>query len=157
MFMTAWCLITLVIAALLLGSSFARVLEIGPMRRYGGPQWLELQHSLYPSYAAAAGIIEPAAIIAAAMLAVVLRDWRPALLVAIAGAVCLAIAFAFVSLPVTNRINARISRWTADALPPNWELWRTRLEVSQVLRFILHLAGFALLVVATLVSPLSDE
>ena len=101
--------------------------------------------------------MEPAAIITAAMLAVVLRDWRPALLLAIAGTACLAIAFALISLPVTNPINARISRWTVDAVPPNWEIWRKRLEVSQVLRFILHLAGFALLVLATLISPLSDE
>jgi len=130
MFMTAWCLITLVVAALLLGTSFAYLLEIGPMRRYGGPQWLDVQHSLHPSYAAAAGIMEPAAIITAAMLAVVLRDWRPALLVAIAGTVCLAIAFAFVSLPVTNRINARFPDGRRTRFRPTGKsgasVWKSR-------------------------------
>jgi hypothetical protein len=157
MYVSAWCLITLVIAALLLGTSFARTLEIGPARRYGGERWLEMQKHFYPSYAAAAGIIEPLAIVAAAVLAFVLRDWRPSMLTAIAGAACLAMSFVFVSLISMTRVNARVSQWTGDALPADWESSRQRLEFAQILRFALHLAGFALLVLSTLISPLSDE
>jgi hypothetical protein len=156
MYLYAWCLITLVSAALLLGTSFARTLEIGPARRYGGERWLELQRDFYPLYAATAGIMEPLAIVAAALLAFVLRDWRPSMLIAIAGTACLAIAFV-VSLLVTSRINARVSQWKPDALPADWQRSRTSLELAHVLRLALHLAGFALLVLATLISPLSDE
>ena len=157
MYVSTWCLITLVIAALLLGTSFADTLAIGPVRRYGGKQWLELQRSFYASHTAAGVILEPLAIVTAAVLAFVLRDWRPAMLTALAGTACLATAFAFVSLIVTSRINVRLSEWSADALPSDWETSRKRLEVAHVLRFALHFAGFALLVLATLISPLSDE
>jgi len=60
-------------------------------------------------------------------------------------------------LTVTNRVNARTAEWTADTLPADWQLWRSRWEFSHVVRFVLHLAGFALLVLATLISPLSDD
>ena len=157
MYVSAWCLITLVIAALLLGTSFTYTLAIGPARRLGAAQWLELQRNFHQSYAAAAGILEPIAIVAAAVLAFVLRDWRPAMLTAIAGAACLATAFIFVSLMMSSRVSARVSEWTAGALPADWETSRKRLEAAHVLRFALHFAGFALLVLATLISPLSDE
>jgi hypothetical protein len=157
MYLYAWCLITLVTAALVLGTSFAHMLQIRPARRYGAKQWLEMQQHFYPSYAAAAGIIEPLAIVTAAVLAFVLRDWRPSMLTAIAGSACLAIAFVFVSLMVTTRINAQVSQWKAGALPVDWESSRRRLELAHILRLTLHLAGFALLVLATLISPLSDE
>jgi hypothetical protein len=157
MYLYAWCLITLVTAALVLGSSFAHMLQIGPARRYGAKQWLEMQQHFYPSYAAAAGIVEPLAIVAAALLAFVLRDWRPSMLLAIAGTACLAIAFVLVSLLLASRVNARVAEWKQDTVPSDWEHARKSLELAQVLRFALHLAGFTLLVVATLISPLSDE
>jgi hypothetical protein len=157
MFLTTWCLVSLVLAGLLMGTSFAHTLEMPAKLRYDGPQWLHVQHTLYPAYASVGGIIELAAIIAAAVLAVVLRDWRPALVAALAGTACLVVAFVFVWLMVTNRVNARTAEWTADTLPADWESWRKRWEVSHVVRFLLHLAGFALLVLATLISPLSDD
>src|SRR3954469_3891694 len=130
MYLYAWCLITLVTAALVLGSSFAHTLQIGPARRYGGEQWLEMQQHFYPSYAAAAGILEPLAIVAAALLAFVLRDWRPSMRLAIAGTACLAIAFVLVSLLLANRINTRVSEWKPDALPADWERSRKSLELA---------------------------
>ena len=156
MFLYFWCVLSLTLAALLLGTTFAHTLETPAKLRYDGPQWLHAQHTLYPAYASIGGTIELLAIIAAAVLAVVLRDWRPALIVALAGTACLAIAFLF-WLTVTNRVNARTAEWTADTLPADWQLWRSRWEFSHVVRFVLHLAGFALLVLATLISPLSDD
>jgi hypothetical protein len=157
MFLYFWCVFSLTLAALLMGTSFAHVLEMPAKLRYDGPLWLQVQHSLYRTYASTGGAIEGAAIIAAAILAYVLRDWRPALIAALAGTACLAIAFLFVWVMVTNRINARTAKWTSDTLPADWERWRRRWEVSHVVRFILHLSGFVLLVLATLISPLADD
>ena len=156
MFLYFWCVLSLTLAALLMGTTFAHTLETPAKLRYDGPQWLHAQHTLYPAYAGIGGTIELLAIVAAAILAVVLRDWRPALITALAGTACLAIAF-LVWLIVTNRVNARTAEWTADTLPADWKDWRSKWEGSHALRFVLHLAGFVLLVLATLISPLADD
>jgi hypothetical protein len=85
MFLYFWCVLSLTLAALLMGTSFAHVLEMPAKLRYDGPLWLQVQHSLYRVYGSIGGAIEVAAIVAAAILAVVLRDWRPALIAALAG------------------------------------------------------------------------
>jgi Domain of unknown function (DUF1772) len=157
MFLYFWCLLSLTLAALLMGTSFAHVLEMPAKLRYDGPLWLQVQHSLYRAYGGIDAAIEAAAIIAAAFLAFFLRDWRPSLLAALAGTVCLAIAFLFVRVMIINPVNARTANWTRDTLPADWERWRRRWEVSHAVRFVLHLSGFVLLVLATLVSPLSDD
>ena len=156
MFLTTWCLVALVLAALVMGTSFAHTIEMPAKLRYTGAQWLHAQRTLYPAYAGVGGTIEIAAIIAAAVLAFVLRDWRPAMVVALVGTACLAVAF-LVWLTATNRVNARTAKWTADTLPADWESWRKKWELSHVARFVLHLAGFSLLVLSTLISPLSDD
>jgi len=157
MFLYFWCVLSLTLAALLMGTSFAHVLEMPAKLRYEGPLWLQVQRSLYRAYACIGGAIEVAAIVAAAILAVVLRDWRPALIAALAGMACLAIAFLFVWMMVTHRVNARIAKWTPDTLPADWQHWRQRWEISHAVRFVLHLSGFVLLVLATLISPLADD
>ena len=157
MFLYFWCVLSLTLAALLMGTSFAHVLEMPAKLRYDGPLWLQVQHSLYRVYGSIGGAIEVAAIVAAAILAVVLRDWRPALIAALAGTVCLVIAFLFVWVPVTSRVNARTAKWTRDTLPADWERWRRRWEISHAVRFVLHLSGLVLLVLATLISPLADD
>jgi hypothetical protein len=157
MFLYFWCVLSLTLAALLMGTSFAHVLEMPAMLRYDGPLWLQVQHSLYRVYGSIGRAIEVAAIVAAAILAVVLRDWRPALIAALAGTVCLAIAFLVVWVMVTNRVNARTAKWMPGTLPADWQRWRRRREVSHAVRFVLHLSAFVLLVLATLISPLADD
>jgi hypothetical protein len=157
MFLKTWCLITLVLAALSLGMSFAHLLEMPAKRRYAGAEWLRVQQTLYPAYANVAGVIEMAAIFAAAVLSGLLRDWRPAMWAAVAGTALLTVAFLFVWLMVTNRVHARTSGWTTDTLPEDWQSWRGRWDASHIARLVLHLAGFAMLVLATLISPLSED
>jgi hypothetical protein len=58
---------------------------------------------------------------------------------------------------VTNRVHARTSAWTTDTIPQDWQSWRGRWDASHIARLVLHLAGFAMLVLATLISPLSED
>jgi len=81
-----WCLATLVLAALLMGTSFAHALEMPAKMRYDTDEWMHAQHTLYFAYARIGGMIEIAAILAAGALATFLHDWRPAMLTAVAGA-----------------------------------------------------------------------
>ena len=152
-----WCLATLVLAALLMGTSFAHALEMPAKMRYDTDEWMHAQHTLYFAYARIGGMIEIAAILAAGALATFLHDWRPAMLTAVAGAACLGVAFFVVWVPVTNRVNAHVATWTVQAWPADWERWRRKWEMSHLARFLLHLMGFSLLVVATLISPLAED
>jgi len=140
-----------------MGTSFAHTLEMPAKLRFAEDHWLQMQQGLYVAYAKVGGMLEIAAIIAAGLLAFFLRDWRPAMLAAIVGTACLAIAFFVVWLLVTNRVNAQVKLWTPDSLPDEWPRWRKRWEISHVVRFALHLCGFGLLTVATLISPLTDD
>jgi MFS family permease len=156
-FVKSWCLATLVLAALLMGTSFAHTLEMPAKLRFAEEHWLQAQQNMYVAYARVGGVLEVAAILAAGLLAFFLRDWRPAMIAAIVGAVCLASAFFVVWLLVTSRVNARVAMWTPDTLPDEWPRWRKRWEVSHVVRFAFHLSGFTLLTLAMLISPLAED
>jgi hypothetical protein len=156
MFVKSWSLATLVLSGLLMGMSFSHSLEMPSKMRYPADEWQFLQQTLYAAYARIGGAIELAAILAAAALAVLLRDWRPAMVVAIAGALCLAIAFFGIWVPVTRKVNAQVSTWTFNARPIDWARWRAKWELSHVARFLLQFLGFALLAVATLISPFAE-
>lgn len=156
-FVKSWCLATLVLAALLMGTSFAHTLEMPAKLRFAEEHWLQAQQNMYVAYARVGGVLEVAAIIAAGLLAFFLRDWRPAMFAAVAGALCLAVAFLVVYMLVTNRVNAKVALWTPSTLPDEWPRWRKRWEVSHVVRFAFHLSGFTLLALATLISPLAED
>ena len=78
-----------------MGTSFAHTLEMPAKLRFAEDHWLQMQQSLYVAYAKVGGLLEAAAIIAAALLAFFLRDWRPAMVAAIVGTTCLASPFSW--------------------------------------------------------------
>jgi hypothetical protein len=150
MLVKSWFFVTLVLASLLLGTSFAHTLEMPVKLRYDAEQWLLLQQTLYRYFASAGGVFELGAIITATVLAfLVRRDGRSLLLVS-AGAACLAIAFFGIWLFVTNRVNIEVSGWTSQSIPADWSQWRSQWEYSHLARFVLHLCGFCTLVGALL-------
>ncbi len=155
MFLTFWCLLTLVLAAVLPGATFAPAFGLRARERNVPVQWLQA-HSLYRGLSGIAAVLEPIAVLAAAGMTVLLRDWRPALLAALAGTACMAVSY-LLFWGLTNRANRQIVQWLPQALPADWESWRTRWDVSQRLRFALHLTAFALLALATLISPLTQD
>src|SRR5258706_12426505 len=108
MFLYFWCVLSLTLAGLLMGTSFAHVLEMPAKLRYDGPLWLQAQHSLYRVYGSIGGAIEVAAIVAAAILAVVLRDWRPAPIAALAGPEWRVLHFPFRLVAAPRRATPRV-------------------------------------------------
>ncbi len=144
-------LLTLVLSALLLGTTFAHTLEMPAKLQYDGPLWTRLQQSLYPAFAWIGGPVELGAIGSATALAFVLRhDPGPFLLTATA-ALCLAIAFFGIWIFVTNAANAEIANWSQHSVPADWSEWRRQWDCSYAARFVLQLAGFIALIVALLV------
>ncbi|WP_295811989.1 anthrone oxygenase family protein [uncultured Nitratireductor sp.] len=142
--------ITLVLTALLLGTTFAHTLEALPKLDYGQEMWVVLQQTLYRYYAVIGGPVELGAILSASILAFLVRGQRMPFLAAAAGTACLAVAFFGVWLLVTRDVNAQVLAWPADSIPADWADLRLKWEASHIARFVLHLTGFVLLLVAAL-------
>jgi hypothetical protein len=50
---------------------------------------------------------------------------------------------------VVNTANGEIGSWTVGAAPSDWERWRTQWEFGHAVHFLLTLAGFLTLLLAT--------
>src|SRR4051812_48185064 len=75
--------IVLLLAALLIGTTFAHMLEMPAKLALDGPQWVHLQQSLYRAFASIGGAVEIAAVVAAAIYAYLIRDQRLAFQLAV--------------------------------------------------------------------------
>ncbi|HEX2928858.1 MAG TPA: DUF1772 domain-containing protein [Candidatus Binatia bacterium] len=144
MTLRAWYFVTLILTALLMGTSFGHTLEMPAKMKVDGTLWMTFQHTLYPYFAYIGAPVELGAIIVAGILSFLLRrqsGFYPALI----GTACLAIAFLIVWLGFTNPVNAETAKWTAESIPADWAEWRSQWEYSHMTRFALHLAGFSAL------------
>jgi hypothetical protein len=135
---------TLILAALLLGTTFARALELPEKMRAGAPTSLTVSHSFYPLFTYLGGLIEGAALVASSLFAV--KKWRAqrGYTAAAAAAVCLLLSFA-IWLTLIRAVNSEIAALDASVVPYRWMALQSQWELSHLSRFVLHLSGFVLL------------
>jgi Anthrone oxygenase len=145
MLLKLWFLLTLLLAALLLGTTFAHVLEILAKLKYDASLWTHLQQTLYWAFAWIGGPIELAAILASGVLAYLLRGSATSFWLAAAATGCLVLAFFVIWIFITNAANVEIASWTPQTVPSDWEAWRRQWDLSHAARFVLHLAAFVAL------------
>jgi hypothetical protein len=150
MFLDAWYFVTVTLTALLMGSTFCHVLEMPAKLKVEGALWMTLQQTLYRTFATVGGFIEIAAILAAIVLAFLMRENRPAFYLNLLAAISLAVAFFVVWIFFTNAVNVQVFKWTADNLPADWTRWRMQWEYSHAVRFILQLVSFSALLLSML-------
>jgi hypothetical protein len=112
MFIHIWYFLTLTLTSLLMGTSFAHTLEMPAKMNVDGQLWRTFQHTLYPYFAYVGAPVEIGAIVTAAVLSYLVRADRPAFYLALAGTICLALAFFVVWLGFTNPVNAETAKWT---------------------------------------------
>jgi hypothetical protein len=146
-----WRFLAVVLTALLLGTTFAHVLEMPAKLHVDAALWTTLQHTLYRAFGTIGAVVEVGAIASVLVLSVLLRQHRRALWLTLFAAACLLVAFFVVWLVFTSAVNAETARWTVTSIPTDWMHWRTRWEFSHALRFALHLAAFCALVASLLV------
>jgi hypothetical protein len=140
-----WAALSLILCALLLGTTFAHLLEIRAKARMDGALWTTLQHNLYRAFATVGGTVEIGAILATAGLAWSAYGGRGRW-VALGAWVCFVAAFAPVWIGVVAPVNREVARWTPGSVPTDWTRWRRRWDLGHAVRFGLHLIGFGLLV-----------
>jgi hypothetical protein len=149
-------LLAVLATALLLGTTFAPVLEMPSKLAMSGDLWSTVQHTLVLPFATVGGPLEIAAIfINLAVLAAALS--RPHLLFLTAGsALCLVLAFG-IWVVFTQPANLQVLDWGNGSLPADWSQWRAQWEFSQLIRFLLHLTGLLLLASSLLNIPMDES
>jgi hypothetical protein len=145
-----WRLITLLLTALVMGTTFCHVLEMPMKMQVDGRLWTTLQHILYRYFAIVGGTVEIGAILAAALLSYRVRGSPPAFRLTVVGAIALAVSFA-VWLWFVNPVNAQTAAWTVDSISGDWGAWRAQWEYGHAVRFALHLIAFSTLTLSLLV------
>lgn len=150
MLLKFWFLLTLLLSALLLGTTFAHVLEILAKRSYDASLWTHLQQTLYWAFAWIGGPVELAAILSSGALAFLLRGSATSFWLVATATGCLALAFFVIWIFITNAANTEILKWTDQSIPADWETWRRQWDLSHAARFVLHFAAFLALAGALL-------
>ncbi|MFU0505931.1 DUF1772 domain-containing protein [Pseudaminobacter sp. NGMCC 1.201702] len=144
--------VTVIVAALSLGPSFAHVLEAPPRLKVWSPDlWRETTvfNAQFWTFAAVGAPLDLSAIALTAVLAALLRDDHPAFGFAAIAAVLYALSlvawFALVA-----PVNGELATWVPGPIPGNFEAVRLRWEIGHMVVAALKLAGFAALAFALL-------
>ena len=144
--------VAMMLTALLLGTSFSHTLEMPAKMSYDGALYVTLQKTLYVAWGPPhlGGFLEPAALLAVALLTFLLKRRRPAVYLALTAMSLLLVAFPVVFFLFVEPANAEFRRMAIGSLPSDWMRWRAQWEYGHAARFVLHLSGFCLLVTALL-------
>lgn len=153
MLLRVWRFVTLLLAALALTMESAHVLELPQKMHYGAQLYSAVNGSLYRYFAFVGGTYEVGSIAAALVLVFLVRKRRPSFGWTLAGALCLALAFAIwlaVVAPVNSEV-AELFRASPESLPAAWIRLRPRWEYGHAAGFAAQLAGVGSLLVSVLV------
>ena len=152
MFLRIWRGITLMLTALSLTMTSAHVLELPQKMKYDGQMYAAVNTTLYRYFTIVGGFYTITSILAAAMLAFLVRKRKSAFRWTLAGATCLGLAFgSWLTLvaPVNSEVAQAISL-APESIPALWMRLRDRWEYGHAVGFILTLAGLGFLVISVL-------
>jgi hypothetical protein len=153
MSLKVWRLVTLVLAALSLTMESAHVLELPQKLSYDPQMYAAVNGSLYRYFAYVGGAYQIGAIIAAFVLALAVKQRRPAFAWTLTGAMLLLSAFVVwvVTVAPVNAEVATAVRLHADTVPALWAQLRYRWEYGHAAGFVLQLCGYTALLISLLV------
>lgn len=148
-----WRFVTLLLAALSMGTSFCHFLELPAKQQWDGSLYVAVQNEppgLYFMFGIVGAVVEVGSVIAAAGLAHLARARQPAFRWTLIGAGLMALALLSWGLFIAPA-NAVMSAWTPSAVPPDWTRWRDRWEYAHAAGFALKLVGFCALLTSVLI------
>lgn len=152
MFLRIWRFITITLTALVVGMAFCHTLELPAKMQYSASLYVTVQNSLYAAFGPPniGAFLEPAAVLCAFALAVLVRKRRLVFLLTLIAAVLMFVAFPAIFFTFTEPVNAIMRNATPDSIPANWEQLRNQWEYSHAARFVCHLIGFGALISSVL-------
>ena len=152
MFLKVWRFLTLMLAALALTMTSAHVLELPAKMRYDPELYAAVNGTMYRNFAIVGGVYTITSIVAASVLAILVRDRGITFGWTVAGAACLLLAFVswLTLVAPVNRVVAAAHRASPTSVPALWMELRPRWEYGHAVGFVIQLVGFAALVVSIL-------
>lgn len=143
---------SLLLAALSLGPSFAHVLEAPPrLTQWPAELWREATvfNGQYQYFAFVGGPLDVAIVIVSAVYAYVARRRSSGFGLALAGAICFALALAAWGLIVAPA-NSILATWTPGPLAENFREVQLRWETGHMVVATLKVVGFSMLALSML-------
>jgi hypothetical protein len=159
MFLSVWRFITVMLAALMLTMTSAHVLELPQKMQYDAQMYTAVNTTLYLYFAIVGGAYTVSSILAAFVLAFLVRKRRRSFQLTLASAVCLLLAFGswlILIAPVNGDIADALAK-APESVPSLWMQLRERWEYGHAVGFIITLTGFALLISSLLVEIPKDD
>lgn len=132
--------VALLLTALTVGLAFAHALELGPKLEYEGSLYLRLHRTLYWGFGTIGAVVDVGAVIAAVVLAFVMRG-RPGFRWALLGAAALVVAHVSWWIWVAP-VNQAMRLLPLENPPAEWVRLRDQWEYTHLARFFAQLVGF---------------
>jgi hypothetical protein len=148
-----WRFVTLMLAALSLTMESAHVLELPQKMQYDAAMYAAVNGTLYRWFAILGGVYQIGSIVAAIVLAIVVRRLGASFRWSLAGAILLVLAFG-VWLAAVAPVNGQVAeavRTAPESVPALWMRLRTRWEYGHAAGFAVQLLGLGALVTSVLV------
>ena len=138
-----WSLLTVTVAALSLGPSFAHVLEAPPRLTWAPDLWREATvfNAQFRLFAEVGAPLDVAAVLCPAVLSMLLWRDRPALYSALAATRLYALAVA-AGFMLVNPANAVLATWAPGPIPADFDETRLRWETGHMAVAALKAVGF---------------
>jgi Domain of unknown function (DUF1772) len=150
-FIQTWRFIALMLTSLSLGLSMAHLLELPQRIKFERQLWVDVTvfQNVYRLFGSVGAVFEIGAILAAIVLAFLVRKRRSTFYWTFGGAALLAIAFASWLLFVAP-MNAEFAQWLTNPIPTDWTRYRNQWEYAHAINAAIKLFGFSLLVLSVL-------
>jgi hypothetical protein len=146
------------LTALLLGMTFANILELPSRMGYSAPLYLSIHRTLHVAFGSPniGAFVEIGTVISVFALALLVRRRRRTYSRTLAAAIGATVALV-VYFVVIEPANVALRSMPIETPPINFSVWRDRLEYGHAARFALYLVSFAILVFSMLSSRISDS
>ncbi|XYI02361.1 DUF1772 domain-containing protein [Sorangium sp. So ce1128] len=154
----AWRFLTVVLAALALTTTSAHVLELPQKMQYDAELYSAVNTTLYRYFGSVGAIYCMGSLVAAFLLALLVRKHGLAYRWSLLGALLLLgwfLSWIALVFPV-NSLIATAAETSPEALPALWMKMRARWEYGHAIGFVLQFLGFCALVLSVLIDTPSD-
>ena len=153
MLLRSWRFLTLLLTALALTMTSAHLLELPQKMDYDANLYATVNATMYQYFATVGGVYTVGSIVAAIVLAILVRRRRATRRWTLAGAVALVLGFVtwLVVVETVNSQMAAAQQTAPRTVPALWMGFRDRWEYGHATGFVFQLLGLSALIVSLLV------
>ena len=147
-----WRFITIMLASLSLGLSMAHLLELPRRMQFDQQLWVRVTvfENVYRYFGSVGAAFEIGSVLAAIVLAFLVRKHGSTFYWTLGGAILLVLALVSWVIFVSP-MNAEFATWLTNPVPPDWTRYRNQWEYAHAVNALLKMIGLSSLVISVLV------